>query len=362
MTTHVKPAQSILVIGTGLIGTSIAMGLKAAGHIVYLSDVDAAAQETAVRKSAGLAWQADDKSISIDVVFVATPPSAAAAVMSQAAKQHLAAIVSDVSSVKSSVFSSLADVDATQLARIVGGHPMAGREVAGARAAQSNLFVDRPWVITRNDHTTDNAVAVIKDLVTQLGAVPLERSAQDHDRAVALVSHAPQIVASVLAGQLQHALDSDVALAGQGVRDTTRIASSDSALWSQILLGNAKEVASQISQISMRLDQVAKALQTGSNVVVLQALTDGVAGRDRLPGKHGAAKTDSALVEVRLEDKPGELARLFAAAAAADVNLEDVRIDHSLGRMTGLVELTVSTAKAQALESALELAEFVVVN
>ena len=238
---------------------------------------------------------------------------------------------------------------------------MAGREVSGARAAQSNLFVDRPWVITRTTHTSDAACAAVHDLASDLGAVPIERSVEEHDQAVALISHTPQVLASVLASRLVSAPQSHVDLAGQGIRDTIRIAGSDSALWSDILISNAHEVSEQVSQVAASLNAIATALESGDKQAVEDILTLGSQGQKKLPGKHGAQLREDAVVVVRLDDKPGELARLFSAAAKADVNLEDVRIDHSLGRMTGLVELTVADSVAKQLEDSLIAQGFVVI-
>jgi prephenate dehydrogenase len=199
-------------------------------------------------------------------------------------------------------------------------------------------------------------------MIADLGAVTIERDVQAHDQAVALISHTPQVVASVLAGLLVDAKSDQVALAGQGLRDTIRIASSDAKLWTEILSGNAKNVSKQISDVSDQLANFAKALEAGDTDQVSTVLARGVTGRDRLPGKHGSAQKADGQVIVRLEDKPGELARLFTVAANAEVNLEDVRIDHSLGRMTGLVELTVAQEKRDVLITALTSADFVVVN
>jgi prephenate dehydrogenase len=195
-----------------------------------------------------------------------------------------------------------------------------------------------------------------------LGAVPIDRTIEEHDRAVALISHTPQVVASVLASQLVDAAQNDIELAGQGIRDTIRIASSNADLWSQILAGNAKEVSQRVRQVAHDLEVVASALESDKSAMVAETLIKGSAGRDRLPGKHGTGAKNSTVLTVRVEDKPGELARLFAVAAASQVNLEDVRIDHSLGRMTGLVELSVSPNSSQILIDALVAAEFVVVQ
>ena len=349
-----------LVIGAGLIGTSIAMGLIKAGYQVFISDTDNSTLEVACERSGAKAFASSDKQI--DLVVVATPPSKVAEVIKAALIAHPTAVVTDVASVKGAILDALADLPAEQLSRVVGGHPMAGREVTGAAGAQNNLFVDRSWVVTKLDQTSAESAELVNQMIADLGAVAIERDVKAHDQAVALISHTPQVIASVLAGQLVDANADQVELAGQGLRDTIRIASSDAKLWTEILSGNAKNVSKQISAVATELSNFAKALESGDDETVSNLLTRGVSGRDRLPGKHGSAQKADGQVIVRLEDKPGELARLFTVAANANVNLEDVRIDHSLGRMTGLVELTVAQESRDVLIGALTSADFVVVN
>ncbi len=348
---------TVLIIGTGLIGTSIAIGLKNAGYTVFLNDADEHALAVATAKSGAQPFLDQ----TCDLVVVATPPRAVAGVMRAALADHQTAAVTDVSSVKATILNSLSDLGVSELARVVGGHPMAGREISGAAGAQGNLFVDRPWVLTRTTATSDDAFAQVEEMVNALGAVVIERSMDDHDQAVALISHTPQVVASVLAGELMGAEERHIELAGQGIRDTIRIASSDAGLWSEILAGNSANVAERVRNVAKRLGEMAEAIASNDHAHIVSILEQGSAGRDRLPGKHGANRASDALVLVRLDDKPGELARLFAVAAQAEVNLEDVRIDHSLGRMTGLVELTVALAAQVTLETALTSAGFVVI-
>ncbi|NBU85495.1 MAG: prephenate dehydrogenase [Actinobacteria bacterium] len=348
--------KNVLVIGGGLIGTSIALDLMATGRNVFVRDIDATAQEVAVTRSGALAFAGQE----VDVVIVATPPSIVANVIRSVVSEFPNAVVTDVASVKGSIASALADLPEQAKARIVGGHPMAGREVSGAVGAQAHLFQDRPWVLTRLPETSDSAIAAIREIATDLGAVPIERSVDEHDRAVALVSHTPQVIASLLSGLLVDAAPSDVELAGQGLRDTIRIASSDADLWTDILLGNAQAVGANLSTLAHELQATAEALNAGNQSAIYDVLAQGSKGRARLPGKHGASAQETTVVVVRLEDKPGELARLFTAAAEAQVNLEDVRIDHALGRMTGLVELTVATDSSAKLVSALEATGFTV--
>ena len=348
---------NICVIGTGLIGTSIALGLKTRGFQVFLRDINEAALVNAAKASGAQAW----KNETPDLVFVATPPRSVAAVIRETLSAYPNAVVTDVASVKSAIFEELENLPKSDLARVVGGHPMAGREVGGAIGAQGNLFVDRPWVLTKTAATSAENYALVSDFVIALGGIPVERSILEHDQAVALISHTPQVVASVLAGELLDASDSQVELAGQGIRDTIRIAGSDPELWTEILGENAKHVATRLSSVAVGLESFARALLAGDHKQVAEKLSAGNGGRDRLPGKHGTGNKNHALLVVRVEDKPGELARLFQVAAKAKVNLEDVRIDHSLGRMTGLVELSVVTQLRPALTEALESATFTVI-
>ena len=348
--------KSVLVIGGGLIGTSIALDLVATGRDVFIRDIDAKAQEVAVTRSGAKVHRGEQ----VDLVIVATPPSYVASVIRDVVAEFPSAVVTDVASVKGAIANAISDLPLEAKSRIVGGHPMAGREVAGAVGAQAHLFMDRPWVITRLAETSESAVSAVREIASDLGAVPIDRSVTEHDRAVALISHTPQVIASLLSGLLVEAESGDVELAGQGLRDTIRIASSDADLWTDILLGNAEAVGTNLTALAQQLQQTADALTQGNQEVIHEVLAQGSKGRARLPGKHGSSAQETTVVVVRLEDKPGELARLFTAAAQADVNLEDVRIDHALGRMTGLVELTVATVSRGELVSALESADFTV--
>lgn len=350
--------ESILVIGTGLIGTSIALGLTAQGMNVFLSDIEPSALDDAIKVSGAKKYLDQE----IKVVFVATPPASVASVIASAAQAHPDAVITDVASVKGSIFRELEALGTNSWDRIVGGHPMAGREVSGAIGAQGNLFLDRPWVIATSEKTSPAAIGTVKSLVESLGAFPVLRTIEEHDRAVALISHTPQVVASVLAGELMDAEGSYIELAGQGIRDTIRIAGSDSNLWTEILSENSEFISQQVTQVANHLLDFAAALESGNRSSVTEKLVKGNQGRDRLPGKHGSSQQSIATLVVRLDDKPGELARLFTVAAQANVNLEDVRIDHSLGHPTGLVELTIAPSSIPLLKPALEDESFVVIS
>lgn len=140
-------------------------------------------------------------------------------------------------------------------------------------------------------------------------------------------------------------------VAGQGLRDMTRIAGSDAALWVDILSANAAPVAGVIESVIASLEDALARLRAGEGIEAV--LEGGNAGRLRVPGKHGAAPTQYDIVAVMVADRPGELARLFQAAADAAVNLEDIRIEHVLGRPSGVIELAVQPEAGATLREAL---------
>ena len=350
----------VLVIGTGLIGTSIALGLRRAHVEVLLDDVDADQLATAVAMHAG-ARLTDDADPT--VIVVAVPPRHAARVVAEASRRFAAATITDVTSVKDRVLAQAVELGADEL-RLVGGHPMAGREVAGAAAARADLMDDRLWILTPTARTAPERIQQVAQLVSTCGAYSLEMTAVEHDRAVALVSHTPQLLSSILAAQLVAADEAYVRVAGQGLRDMTRIAGSDSGLWTDILGVNAAPVADVLDGILADLQQAVAALRAVASgdldkvQVVTDELVSGARGRQRIPGKHGAVASAYSEVAVMLADRPGELGRLFTAVGETAVNLEDIRIEHVLGRQSGLVELAVRPESVGALEDALRTKGF----
>ena len=344
---------SILVVGTGLLGASIALALRRAGVEVALDDVDSDNLRVAIERGAGTQLQASDEP---DLIVVACPPRHASQVLADMSQRFPQATLTDVTSIKAPVMAQAialgADPD-----RLVGGHPMAGRELSGPAAARADLFDDRLWIITPAQATSDHVMQVHR-LVSTCGGYAVEMTAPEHDLAVALVSHAPQVVSSALAAQLVDADLSHVRIAGQGLRDMTRIAASHAPMWNDILAVNGGPVADILDKLARDLQATALALRAGEQAEIAALLSSGAAGQARIPGKHGAAAERYAEVTVQLADRSGELARMFVAASDADVNVEDVRIEHVLGRPSGLVSLFVSPDAGTKLADALRARDF----
>ncbi|AAZ55246.1 prephenate dehydrogenase [Thermobifida fusca] len=344
--------ESAVVIGTGLIGTSIALALRQRGVDVALSDRDSAALELACELGAGTPL-VEDLPEPADIAVVAVPPSAVPAALRDAQQRGLARVYTDVASVKTSVVRQAAELGCT-MASYVPGHPMGGREKQGPSAARADLFLGRSWALCPTPQTDPVAVKTATLLAELCGANPLVVDETAHDRAVALVSHAPHAVSAAVAASLLDGDDTALALAGQGLRDMTRIAGGDVDLWREILSHNAGPVAAVLEQVAADLAAAAAALRTGTLDTVVDLLRRGRAGHARVPGKRGIGPTpDYAVLSVVIPDEPGALGRLFAAAAEAGVNVEDVRIDHSPGLPLGVAQLSVVPEARDRLERAL---------
>jgi prephenate dehydrogenase len=350
----------VVIIGTGLIGTSIALALREQGSQVWLSDSDPAAARLAADLGAGdlLAGQIGEPA---DVAVIAVPPAAVAATLAEAQATGLARCYTDVASVKQLPVARARE-RGCDLTHYVPGHPLAGREKHGPAAARADLFLGRTWALCPLPEASDEATATVTALVRACGAVPLTTDPAAHDRWVALISHAPHLVAAAMAARLEEAPGEALDLAGQGLRDVTRIAAGDTALWTQILVANAAPVAEVLATVAADLAEAARLLADGDDPdkAVAALLDRGQAGVARIPGKHATflgqrgAPRDFAVVQVVIPDQPGELARLFNATGAAGVNIEDVRIEHSPGLPVGVAELSVRPAEAGVLLDALE--------
>ncbi|MFE2578636.1 prephenate dehydrogenase [Streptomyces sp. NPDC059378] len=282
--------RSAAVVGTGLIGTSIALALRGQGVTIHLIDADPETARAAADLGAGVTGTPREP---VDLAIIAVPPRHVAAALRQHQRDGLAHDFTDVASIK-----ELPQREAAQagcdLTRYVGGHPMGGREQSGPLASRDDLFHGRPWVLTPSAHSRTRTVERVRELAELCGARPVVMAHAEHDRAVALTSHVPHLVSSLLAGRLLHGDPSQLALAGQGLQDITRLAAGNADLWTDILSSNALAVADILVGFSEDLDRVADALRRLSAADgpeqrrahterLTTALVRGVQGRARIP-------------------------------------------------------------------------------
>ncbi len=362
-------SDRVAICGGGLLGTSLALGLAAEGWSdIRIADLDPAVRDElrlivteqghagAVRVMSAWAEAAE----SADVIIAAVPPQAVAAILADGARVAAAgALLTDVAGVKAPVVREVAERLASQpqLARqFVGGHPMAGSERSGPRAGDPTLFSGATWILTPDSTTDDDAVARAGSIARALGARVLVLDAQTHDTIVGLVSHLPQLVASVLADVAAEAVGADrdavMAVAGPGFRDTTRIAASDPALWLDILDGNRGAVVAALAAFSQRLGEVARAVEDRDDETLVRVLARASEARRRLVPK--ALDEPTAHLVVPLRDRPGEIARIAGALGGAGINIEDLAMRHATAADRGVLLLRVLAASVTRAIEALE--------
>ncbi|MDP1711413.1 MAG: prephenate dehydrogenase [Candidatus Nanopelagicaceae bacterium] len=341
------PQTRVRVLGSGLIGTSIALALAAAGTRVKMIDSDPRRASLAQ----DLVGQFNDDGEDADLSIFALPSSKLMGVISDEFKLNPKATFMDIGSTKAKPLAEIERIPGMS-ERFCGTHPMAGREIGGPEAARADLFAGRPWIYTPTKETEPDVIKMVLALIDRLGGSAIKMSSQEHDSAVALVSHLPQISASLLAQQLRDAPQNWLALAGQGLRDSTRIAASDPFLWREIIGINREQILPLLTKMKVNLETLIAHL--GDENAIAAFIAQGQEGRARIPGKHGGTPRDYSYLPIVIEDKPGQLSRLFQECEEANVNIEDLSIEHSPGQFTGLITLALSKNDAERLAVHLE--------
>ncbi len=333
--------SKVRIVGSGLIGTSIALGLKRSGYELSVEDEDP--QSEAIAQS--LIGQLGEAPTP-DLIIIATPISTISSLVLEYARRYPQAIVIDIGGLKSEVLQEVETFSEIS-ERFCATHPMAGREISGALAARGDLFEGRIWIFTPTHNSTPRSVAMALEIIEALGGVPIQLSAGEHDEAIAAISHLPQVVSSLLSASLIDVPERDINLAGQGLKDVSRLAASNSDLWASLLHGNREAVGEFLAIFARNLDDLSTSLHNDDLRKTKEILELGRENHARIPGKHGGKKRDYWYLPIVIEDKPGQLARIFDACAEVSSNVEDLSIEHTPGQASGLVTLALSRDDSQ---------------
>jgi len=336
--------RHVRIVGSGLVGSSIGLALRAHGLAVTMIDRNSAAQALAIDLMGGAA-ALPSKETPVDLVLIATPASSIIEVIREELSMNLNSTFMDVASIKSRPKNEVLESGLLS-SRFLPSHPMAGREIGGPESARADLFQGCIWAYDPAG-VDEHSLSLGLELITLCGGSPLSIASGEHDQAVALSSHLPQVVSTLLARRLIDADASHLDLAGGGLRDTTRIAASSAALWSEILSSNSIALQPLLSQLQYDLAQLIENLDDPA--FLIDFMQGGNNGRARIPGKHGGASRSYSYLPVVIEDKPGQLAALFEECAQAGVNVEDLTIEHSPEQFTGLITLALSSDDATKL-------------
>lgn len=324
------------VFGTGLLGGSVGLALRSQDWFVAGFDPDPQALHVALERGAVEAELQAPDTDGFDLVVLAAPPEA---VVEQLEATSTEALVTDIAGVKKPIVDA-----AAHLPHFVGGHPMAGGETSGASLASSSLFHGARWILTSDGASAEDLESV-SSIVSSLGANPVVMTAEEHDAAVAMVSHLPHLLAAALMG-LAEGDQSTLGLAGGGFRDLTRIAAGDSAWWSEVLSANSNHVNASIDDL-IGLLQTWKGLMADDGNAALRDVLE-TARQARLSlGEHHTQ------VRVVLLDRPGEIARVGHALENSRVDVRDFQLRHGEHGGGGILTISVRGDGRDALTMAL---------
>lgn len=323
-----------------MVGGSVAAGLRARGWHVTGADIEAAIQDEALRRGI---IDAAGRDSNVDITIIATPVSSVVDAAQQALRETTG-FVTDVASVKGDI------VAAIDHERFVGGHPMAGSEQSGLAGVDPDLFAGAAWVLTtRHDGI---ALAAVRDVVETLGAIPIELDATEHDRAVAVISHVPHLVAATLmrvASQRGENHEATLRLAAGGFRDMTRIAAGDAPLWTDIIFSNKYAVLEGLDEFIAACTVLREALCANLHQQFSETLGIASHARRMLPARKGPI-TQYAVVHVPIPDRPGALGAVIAVFTELRVNVEDLELSHDPKGDRGTLSVTVSRSDARRVQ------------
>ncbi|CAN5781224.1 prephenate dehydrogenase [soil metagenome] len=332
--------QRASIIGTGLIGGSIGMALRASGWHVTGTDQDPSVARRALDLGVLDAIGIDPAST---ITFVAAPVRAIPAAVRRALAET-GGIVTDVGSVKASVVHDVADP------RFVGGHPMAGSEQLGVEGATPDLFEGAVWVLTPVADTDSDHFTAVAGVARLLGAEVVALSPERHDALVAVVSHVPHLTAAALMGIADERAEEHAALlrlAAGGFRDMTRIAAGTPTIWPDICAENQGAIVEVIDRLTHELQRLRTMVVDGERDQLLATLERAQAARRNLPSRV-VRPAEVAEVRIPVPDRDGVIAEVATLASDLSINIADIEVAHSSEGDRGVLILLVDTERAES--------------
>ena len=262
-----RDIREVAIVGVGLIGASLGRALHRALPRATIIGVGRSESNLDDALAVGAIDQATTDTAkgvgNADVVVLGVPVEQGSAVLKIVAKSaKKAAIFSDVGSTKTGIVQGAADLGLAD--RFVGAHPMAGGTATGAAAADASLFEGKTVVITPEPGSRADAVETISSIWQKCGATIVKMSAEEHDRAVAMISHVPQLLAYALASAAGQAPNNETALklAGSGFADMTRLAESAESVWAGIFRENRREILAALGSVEGEIQALGEAIKS----------------------------------------------------------------------------------------------------
>lgn len=353
--------QKVLIVGLGLIGSSLALCIKKEHPLVTIIGIDnqKTSEEFALKRNIidQRGTSMEDAAVLADVIFLCTPVKSMLNQLNVLGKLPLKkeVIISDVGSTKVEIIEAAKKAG---LNAFIGGHPMAGSHKSGVTAADENLFENAYYILASSEIEKQPQIEALQKLLQGTRAKFVVLTAQEHDQITGMLSHLPHIIAAGLVNQSKifngkHPRSRQ--LAAGGFRDITRIASSDPQMWTDILLSNKEALLELMSSWQSEMAQVSTWIENGNKEAIFQFFYEAKETRNQMPvHKEGAIPAFHDLF-VDVPDVPGVIAEVTALLSKAQLSLINLKILETREDIYGILQL--SFKRQEDSEKAKEIIE-----
>jgi prephenate dehydrogenase len=328
------PVSRLAIVGTGLLGTSVALAARRAG-VASVRGWDAnpaTLRESAVDRATSLV----DAVADAELVVVSVPVGSVVTTVRDALAAAPEATVTDVGSTKR-VLAAVEDP------RFVAGHPLAGGATGGPGRASADLFDGAVWFLTPSPVAEATHIDLVERTIAALGARTVRLDPAEHDRLLAVTSHLPHALANLLMRAAARAGEDALGYAGASLREMTRVAGANPSIWADIFVDNGDLIAAALAELGSELAEIERALRDGERDTIAAWIGDSATARTRM--LEYAYQTDAKMlnrIRVRVPDKPGVLARITQTLGAAGINIEDFELRHVSPEYGGVLVILVS--------------------
>jgi prephenate dehydrogenase len=341
----------VFIIGLGLIGGSLALGIKRQHKEASIAGFDINAEQCRLARMLGVIDEAEDSieegAAKADLILLAAPVKVTAEILARLGRMHLkkGVIISDAGSTKAEVVKSAAGLKEKGIV-FIGGHPMAGSHKSGVIAAKEILFENAFYLLTPEPHVKEKDIMALKEWLAGTKAKFIQVTPEEHDYLTGIISHFPHIIAASLVHQAEKESRSHELvprLAAGGFRDITRIASSSPEMWRDILLANKGVLLKLLGSWQAEMERVAVMLENQSSEDIQQYFKGAKQFRDDLPQKQKGAIPAFYDLFVDVPDYPGVISEITGYLAKAEISITNIRILETREEIYGVLVISFQT-------------------
>jgi prephenate dehydrogenase len=340
----------VTIIGLGLIGGSLAKAMREKLEMRDITAVDRDSSALGLALEQGVIGKGlvtpDETVYGSDIIFICTPVGQIPAYIDELApKVKDTCIITDAGSTKGAIISHVERLPHSF--RFIGGHPMAGTEKSGYQNSLPHLFENAYYILTPARGASGESVKTLSSLVEAIGAIPVVMTAEEHDMAVAGISHLPHVAAAALVNTVRD-IDNDTGrlqtLSAGGFRDITRIASSSPGMWENIALSNRDHLLEVLKQMEQKLSDFVRYLENGDSGKIYDFFDSARQFRDSISGYEQGLLPRIHRIIVDVQDRPGIIGEIATILGRHNINIKNIYVANSRESEQGCLVITLPDA------------------